>query len=60
MSKLNIGKITANNLIVADGEDINVEKVKCTCRCHGGKNVKHIKPCCKDGYKLVVEINSEE
>lgn len=25
-------------------------KVECKCPCHSGRNIKHVAPCCNDGY----------
>ena len=38
--------------VVLQNENKEVVKVKCNCICHKeGRNVKHIIPCCNNGYK---------
>lgn len=35
-------------------EDIKKLKwVKCDCPCHRNKSMKHVRPCCVNGYKQV-------
>jgi len=31
-------------------ENIDLMKVKCTCKCHEDPAVMHIRPCCVDGF----------
>ena len=26
------------------------KRIKCNCPCHRDKNVKHVRPCCTNGY----------
>jgi len=35
---------------VCDGHGFEPQKVKCNCPCHKDKNVKHVRPCCENGY----------
>lgn len=60
MSKISIEKIISNNIVYANDSKIEIEKIKCTCHCHKeGVNIKHIKPCCKNGFINKVTIKKK-
>ena len=38
---------------------METERVKCTCRCHHDPGIKHIDPCCEDGYIEIPVLTDE-
>lgn len=34
-------------------------KVKCRCRCHTNKKIKHVMTCCNNGYKEFPDIKKK-
>lgn len=34
----------------------NQKLVKCTCMCHKRKGIRHIQPCCFNGWKVVDKV----
>ncbi len=43
-------------------DKVKVERVKCTCACHreGGEHIKHVVPCCENGFIEVPILDNEK